>query len=170
MEGTFGSSHWVWETKSEYMPSTEGRMTRLLYSPEEEPLGTGGALRHALPLLDTDPVLVLNGDTYCNLDIGKFLRYHLDNGLQWTIAAGCPWTKEDQYVWKRAGAYLLSKHLIESIPPGQKLDLDRDVLPAREVGLSPHHYTYSVGDFLDIGTPDTYAVAESWLRGKGVLL
>ncbi|MGB9105690.1 MAG: HAD-IIIA family hydrolase, partial [Terriglobales bacterium] len=44
----------------------------LIYSQEQQPLGTAGALRQALPLLDSDPVLVLNGDSYCDVDIAAF--------------------------------------------------------------------------------------------------
>ena len=36
---------------------------RIRYSRENEPLGTGGALKLAEPLI-SDPVLVLNGDSY----------------------------------------------------------------------------------------------------------
>jgi D-glycero-alpha-D-manno-heptose 1-phosphate guanylyltransferase len=38
---------------------------RILYSQEPKPLGTGGALRFALPQITSDPVLVLNGDSFC---------------------------------------------------------------------------------------------------------
>ena len=41
----------------------------LRYSREVEPLGTGGALRLALPMLASDTVLVLNGDSYCDADL-----------------------------------------------------------------------------------------------------
>ena len=43
------------------------------YSSEEEPLGTGGAIKKAIQLLDPNQeVLILNGDTFFNLDLGRF--------------------------------------------------------------------------------------------------
>ena len=58
------------------------RGTELLYSREESPLGTGGALRLALPLIDSDPVLVMNGDSFCDADLVLFARQHLSAAAQ----------------------------------------------------------------------------------------
>src|SRR5690242_9231679 len=44
--------------------SAYGRL-QIRYSVEETPLGTGGALAKALPHLNSDPILVLNGDSFC---------------------------------------------------------------------------------------------------------
>ena len=49
---------------------------RLDYSRESTPLGTAGALRLALPLFNFDPVLVMNGDSYCDANLGEFWRWH----------------------------------------------------------------------------------------------
>ena len=46
---------------------------RISYSRETEPLGTGGALKLAEPLL-SDPVLVLNGDSYVEVESGRERR------------------------------------------------------------------------------------------------
>ena len=48
----------------------------LAYSEETEPLGTAGALRRALPLLEGDPVLVLNGDSFVEANLAAFLAWH----------------------------------------------------------------------------------------------
>lgn len=42
------------------------------YSPEPEPLETGGALLQALPLLGNAPFLLLNGDVWCDLSLSDF--------------------------------------------------------------------------------------------------
>src|SRR5690242_7501679 len=49
---------------------------RIHYSQEAHPLGTAGSLRLALSLMDSDPVLVLNGDSYCSVDLTSFLEWH----------------------------------------------------------------------------------------------
>jgi len=51
------------------------RSLRLLYSREDEPLGTGGALRLALPCFSSDTILVMNGDSYIDADLGTYLDW-----------------------------------------------------------------------------------------------
>lgn len=46
----------------------------IIYSPEPEPLETGGALLHAMPLLGEAPVLLINGDVFCNPDFSSLAR------------------------------------------------------------------------------------------------
>jgi len=57
----------------------------LVHSSEPTALGTAGALRHALPLAASDPVLVLNGDSFCQVDISDFLARHLSRGGQGSL-------------------------------------------------------------------------------------
>ncbi len=47
----------------------------ICYSPEPEPLETGGAILHAADLLGNSPFLLINGDVWCDLDLGKFSRH-----------------------------------------------------------------------------------------------
>ena len=54
----------------------EYRGLRVRYSTESSPLGTAGALRNALPLLFSDPVLAMNCDSYCGLDPAQFCEFH----------------------------------------------------------------------------------------------
>jgi D-glycero-alpha-D-manno-heptose 1-phosphate guanylyltransferase len=61
-----------------------GTMT-VSYSQEREPLGTAGALRQALPLILSDPVLVLNGDSFCDVDLDTFLASHLERGAEGSL-------------------------------------------------------------------------------------
>jgi D-glycero-alpha-D-manno-heptose 1-phosphate guanylyltransferase len=48
----------------------------LEYSVEREPLGTGGGIQKACLLAKDDEVLIVNGDTYFNIDCGNFYRKH----------------------------------------------------------------------------------------------
>ncbi|MDP1876878.1 MAG: nucleotidyltransferase family protein, partial [Actinomycetota bacterium] len=55
---------------------------------EDEPLGTGGAIRHALPYLDSgpdEPVLVFNGDVLTGLDIRGLVDHHDSTGSDVTL-------------------------------------------------------------------------------------
>src|SRR5438874_6043081 len=49
---------------------------RLIYSQEPFPLGTAGAVRRALPYLSAATVLLLNGDSYCDVDLVAFRHFH----------------------------------------------------------------------------------------------
>src|ERR671910_3457055 len=52
------------------------RNLQISYSRETRPLGTGGALRLALPDLLSDPVLVMNGDSFCATDLTSVRDWH----------------------------------------------------------------------------------------------
>ena len=57
----------------------------LEYSHEDEPMGTGGALRLGLSTLRTDHVLVMNGDSICVSDLGEFWNWHQGKGSKASI-------------------------------------------------------------------------------------
>ena len=48
----------------------------IAYVPENVPLGTGGAIREALRFIDDEYVLVLNGDSYINVDLSHYINWH----------------------------------------------------------------------------------------------
>src|SRR5512146_545928 len=55
---------------------------------EPSPLGTAGALRFARPQLHSNPVLVLNGDSFVDADLGVFLdRYRRSGAAAGLICA-----------------------------------------------------------------------------------
>jgi NDP-sugar pyrophosphorylase family protein len=157
------------------------------YSSEPEPLDTAGAVRWALPVLDSDPVLVMNGDSYCDLDLAAFWRAHHERRAAASIVvasradttAGGSVTFDDdgritRFIekgratgpgWVSAGIYLLQKTVIESIPAGRRVSIERETFPAwAGRGL----YAFPVrGDFLDIGTPESYALAQQYFEQAG---
>src|SRR5690606_29760328 len=59
----------------------------LTYSIESTPLGTGGAIAHALAHARGPDVFVLNGDTYVELDHRAMQAAHAAAGAQLTMAA-----------------------------------------------------------------------------------
>jgi len=157
------------------------RSIRLEYSQEESPLGTAGAIRLALPKIATDTVLMMNGDSYCAADLGRFQAFHRQQGgdaslmlthVPDTSRFGKVETAPDGRVlrflekqdaggegWINAGLYLLSRGLIEEIPAGQAVSIEREMFPAwsRAGRLFGHS---GGGSFLDIGTPESYIAAE----------
>ncbi len=57
----------------EYMGDGTKLGVRIFYSVEEEPLGTGGAIKNALKFVEDDVFVVLNGDVITNIPIKPLL-------------------------------------------------------------------------------------------------
>lgn len=169
---------------------------RLTYSREGEPLGTGGALRQALPLFSSDPVLVMNGDSFMDADLAAYLSWFMTKELEASLVlAQVPDTgrfgqvtvdEKDRILgfeekgahqgsgWINAGIYLLQKTILRLIPEGKYFSLERELFPQL---LPERLYGFrSEGKFIDIGTPESYSQAERFfatrsasppLAGKG---
>jgi len=159
------------------------RSLRLVYSRENEPLGTGGALRLALPNLNSDPALVMNGDSYINADLNAFLEWFLEKDpAAALILTKVPDTSryarvmisEDDRIesfkekggnagpgWINAGIYLLKKNLVGTIPFRKTYSLEREFFPGL-IGKGLYGYRCEA-QFLDIGTPESYSQADVFL-------
>ena len=148
----------------------------ITYTRETQPLGTAGALRQALPLLKGDQVLVLNGDSFVDLDYRAMLRFHRVRGNQLTMAAvqrsDCrdfgrlrisnrnvvafaeKEHRDSSAGYINAGVYVFDRQLIETIPPGVVRSLEEEVFPSilsRGDGIG----AYCIQSyFMDLGTPE----------------
>lgn len=56
------------------------------YSWEQPILGSAGGPRHALDLLDSDPFLIVNGDTLCDVALAPMIEAHRRSGAEATMA------------------------------------------------------------------------------------
>jgi D-glycero-alpha-D-manno-heptose 1-phosphate guanylyltransferase len=155
---------------------------RLNYSQESTALGTAGALRLALPLFNSNPVLVMNGDSYCDANIREFWFWHGRRQSNATLLLtkifdterfGQVMVDADGKVtdfeekssrqgpgWINAGIYLLNRDLLEEIPPNRPVSLEREIFPAW-IGRGLYGFQ-SEARFIDIGTPEAYAGAQSF--------
>jgi NDP-sugar pyrophosphorylase family protein len=158
---------------------------RLLYSQETSQLGTAGALRLAVPQIQSKSVLIVNGDSFCDANLSDFWAWREAKSTEAALlltqvsdtrrygrvevdADGRVLNFEEKggregYGWINAGIYLLDRSLLLTIPEGIPVSLERDMFPAwMERGL----YGYGTqGRFLDIGTPESYALAEKFFEG-----
>ncbi len=153
---------------------------RLRYVEEPRPLGTGGAVKYAEPLLD-ERFLMLNGDVLTDIDVSAQIAQHERTGARATLAltpvedptayglvrlAGDGAVTEfvekpspDQIETNNisAGIYVLERSVLDLLEAGQPASIERDVFP-QMVG----HGLYgcvAAGYWLDIGTPGRYLEA-----------
>ena len=162
---------------------------RLVYSKEDEPLGTGGALRLALPYLNSDPVLVMNGDSFVKVDLTGYLNWFFEKDIQASLILtkvrdtgryGRVLMDKDGRIthfeekggssgegWINAGIYLLNRRLLRTIPVSVAVSLEREMFPSW-IGRELYGYR-SEGYFIDIGTPETYVKAEEFFAEEECL-
>lgn len=147
----------------------------IAYSLEEEPLGTGGAIRQAFQLYGSEKALVINGDTFAEADYSQFLcdcagrdfgillTYAEDAGRygKAIIEAGqlagfCEKEANAGPGLINAGAYILNGDMLVGYP--EKFSFEKDFLEPRIKKLKPA-YSITSGQFIDIGTPESYEQA-----------
>jgi mannose-1-phosphate guanylyltransferase len=151
---------------------------RLRYVVEEEPLGTAGPVRLALDedVLE-ERLIVLNGDVLTDIDLTAELDQHARTDARVTLALypvddtasyGVVPTDADGRVEAflekaegetptnriNAGAYVVEREVIESIPAGRPVSFEREVFPGL-VGEGLYGYL-AEGYWIDIGTPQRY--------------
>jgi mannose-1-phosphate guanylyltransferase len=154
---------------------------RLRHVTEDEPLGTAGPVRLAYDegLLE-ERLLVLNGDVLTDIDLTGELEQHERTGARATLAlypvddtssyGVVPTDDEGQvreFIEKgggeaptnriNAGAYVLEREVVESIPAGRAVSFEREVFPSL-VGNGLYGYA-AAGYWIDIGTPERYLEA-----------
>jgi len=152
---------------------------RLRYVIEETPLGTAGALKNLEPYID-GPFFVLNGDVLTNLDLQAMLADHRRTGGIATLhlvrvedpsAFGCvvhdASGRVSAFVEKpprdaaptneiNAGTYLLEPEILNAIPAGRPVSIERETFPAL-IAQKKDLYAYTTDDYwIDLGRPEAY--------------
>lgn len=150
---------------------------------EEQPLGTGGAIRNVSRYLN-DTFIAFNGDVLASADLSDVLRYHRAHGGIGTMSL---WEVEDPSAFgvvardhagritmfqekpKReeaisnsinAGIYIFEKEILDFIPDGV-VSLERNVFP-KVLDRGLHGYDFK-GYWIDCGTRENYLKAQRTL-------
>jgi mannose-1-phosphate guanylyltransferase len=149
---------------------------KILYAVEKEPLGTGGAIRNATQLLGRDePIVIFNGDVLSRHSIANQIKFHTDNNADVTLhlidvedarAFGCVPTDSEGRVTAflekmdnpvtnsiNAGCYVFSPHVIDEIPLGAVVSVERETFPALVSSGRPVFGYKEQSYWLDVGTP-----------------
>jgi D-glycero-alpha-D-manno-heptose 1-phosphate guanylyltransferase len=174
----------VWDAAASNAP--EG--VRLVESREGEPLGTGGAIKQALPKLD-DTFFVVNGDTYFDVPLARLMDSHELNEAQLTLALVRSEAAAEKGTVRMApngrildfaekvedgtglvngGIYLAEPALFASYPEAAPCSLEREVIPAAVHAGAKVMGMVVEAPFVDIGLPEDYlAVRDRLPRRRG---
>ena len=146
------------------------------YSVEDTPLGTGGGIKKALKMCTDDDVIVCNGDSYFDVNLFEMKKIHDKSGCEITLAAKfienahrsglleiqngrlCGFTENgvapSGYI--NGGIYFIRRTLLENITE-DKFSFENEVLANKNYDIGVYE---SNGYFIDIGVPESYALAQ----------
>lgn len=157
------------------------------YSVEEQPLGTGGAIKQALEKVASENCLIINGDTYLDFSFLDVLNFHQNQKSNFTIVLkkiekpyryGTVSLKENQIIdfnekdenltegIINAGVYLANtQFLLNHLPMEEKFSFETAFLEkkVKTEGFCGHIVT---GNFVDIGIPDDYQLFQNMVKSQ----
>lgn len=154
----------------------------VILSVESEPLGTGGAVANAIPMLTgTGPVIILNGDLISSVDVRALLSQHQKTGASATLSL---WEVEDpsrfgvcdlddsgmirRFQEKpergtefsnliNAGCSIVERSILDSLPTGM-FSMEREIFPGIAESGAMSGLVFQ-GFFVDAGTPSSFIQA-----------
>lgn len=175
------TGHMAEKISSHFGSSYKG--VELLYSHEETPMGTGGGIRLAMEKSSNENTLVLNGDSFFDVDLNSFYENHAIKNAKASIAlrkvkdAGRYGSVEvdaksnllhfnEKKEGQReglinAGVYLLDRnYFFANTPSDSAFSIEKDFFG--KVNGSPDIFAFEYsGYFIDIGIPDDYLKAQN---------
>ena len=158
------------------------------YAIEEEPLGTGGAIKNAFNFIEGNRAFVLNGDTMFRLDLIRHFDFHSIRKTDFSITLrevedvsryGSVELDEDRKIiafrekgdkrgkgFINGGVYLIHRRFFEKYAFPEKFSIEKDCLEAlvdtgQFYGLVCRQY------FIDIGIPEDYEKAQDEFKTFG---
>lgn len=158
---------------------TQNRNFEVSYVIESKALGTGGAIRLAFSKVRSDKAIVLNGDTFFNIDNDSLFDFHLKQNAEITLALK-PMTdfdrygsveidnnnrilkfKEKQHLLKgliNGGVYLINKNIFDYLELSEVFSFENEILEAKTSELEIYGLPFE-NYFIDIGIPSDFKKA-----------
>jgi len=166
-----------------YLAETNYSGIEIVTVAEPSPLGTAGAVRYLRPHFQSSPVLVMNGDSFIDVDLCRLVEQHKASGASATmlcasVADGTAFGRvridaenrvqgfEEKTTGRsgraliNAGIYLFEEDMLNRIDEFDGPSLERDVFEKLPAGVL--HAMQCDGDFIDIGTPESLAAAAAF--------
>ena len=159
---------------------------KILFSEEDEPLGTGGALKKAESLIQSETFIVMNGDSICDMNFLDFYQFHKNKNMLLSMALvrtkeskdfGTVVTNElheitsfnekvvtDNLCLINAGIYFMQKEIFSHMPDRSRFSLELDFFP-QMIGERCAGFIID-RQLIDIGTPDRYEKAVHLIGGN----
>jgi len=152
------------------------------YAVEDRPLGTAGGIKNTEGYLDGDPLVVVNGDVLSGMDLRVAIERHIGSDSLATIvlisvedptAYGLVEVDHDMLVHRfiekpaadevttslvNAGIYVLEPEVLDMIPAGQEVSIEREIFPQLQAEGRLRAYVSS-SYWRDIGMPRSYLAA-----------
>ncbi|OGL41550.1 MAG: hypothetical protein A3C43_04300 [Candidatus Schekmanbacteria bacterium RIFCSPHIGHO2_02_FULL_38_11] len=159
----------------------------LVFSEEKTPLGTAGAIKNADKFIRSSPFLIINGDSFCHVDLANFVDFHIKKKSHLSIVVTEIQNARDfgsivlddlgrivKFNEKMdgsgklvsAGIYLFDRSILSAIPSGIKCSLENDIFP-KLVGQCIYGF-YTRERLIDIGTPKRYKQAKDFLETHSI--
>ena len=153
----------------------------ITYAIENEPLGTGGGIKLATSFLFGDKALIINGDTYFNINIQTFEEFYdnkkaellialkkLDNTSRYGLVNVDADNKIQGFTEKNpslttgyinGGIYLFDKQLLTDLPT--KFSFEKDFMEKHHNTIKCYGLPFD-NNFIDIGIPEDYKRVQTW--------
>lgn len=163
-----------------YQSEFEG--IKISYTKEETPLGTGGGIRLAMEKCHTKNVLVLNGDSFFDVNLNQYYNQHctfksdcslalrkVENAARYgtiklgdmgVIKAFREKDGEEKQGLINGGVYVLNRELfLKKTKTNEAFSIEKDFFETRINELNIFGFEYQ-GYFIDIGIPEDYSKAQ----------
>lgn len=170
------------EAVEKYIQSAHQNL-EIIFSREDTPLGTGGAIKKASELVTSDKFLAMNGDCFCVIDYNQMIAFHDRQKANATIAVtrledareyGTIEINEHKQIVTfkeklpdlcpsliNTGTYCLTRKAFDLVATPEKFSIEYDFFPHL---IKQKFYAFEVDNkFIDIGTPERYAWAQQHL-------
>lgn len=155
----------------------------ITYSVEQEPLGTGGAIKEALKYVSSEEVLILNGDTLFNVDLQTFRHQHKETDADISVALkylvkfdryGSVVLNKNKIVkfdekkymdegYINGGIYILNSEILKNYDLPKSFSFEKEILESKVNELKVMGYKCNEY-FIDIGIPEDYIKSQTEIK------
>lgn len=157
------------------------------FSEEENPLGTGGAIKRAMKGLSSELALILNGDTFFSIDYKRFIEQHKEHDAEISIclrrvdnvgSSGAVFVDKNNRILSfkekpnenasgtiNGGIYIFKKNILDRFDLAEAFSVEKDFFEKYIDRVKAYGFVFP-DYFIDIGTPENYRKAQNDFKGR----